>query len=290
MTFLSLALYVLLLIITIILLIVAGVYATRSAVQVTKMPNYDKDGDLQQAHKFLTWAAVVTWVSVGLAVIAVIILIIAGVFFGPEEAAAGAAAEEATLLETQKGLGGIGKTANFIVIAAMLGTAALALTVGGLSAAAAIRINKSPNSDSTPGKDAYKYATIAAITGIGGIGLIIIGFAIYFIVRAQQKKKQRELTQKIALYRVEQSQGLGGAGLGAGLGAGALGAGLGASSTASTSALLQRQQALLQAQQAQQVRLQQIRNQAAGYQQQLAQQQQRLAQLRAQYAAAPQRR
>jgi len=55
----------------------------------------EKDEHYQKAHKYLTWAAIITWIIIGLSVIAFAIVIGVSIFFSPEEAGGATAAKEA---------------------------------------------------------------------------------------------------------------------------------------------------------------------------------------------------
>lgn len=100
---------VLFVVIMIIAYIVAGVIISKSAVAVSGSDNTD----LQKAHKWLSWATSITWISVFLTIILLVIAIIAAVFFAPVEltdavvAGVASAAMTKDIKDAQRGLFGI---------------------------------------------------------------------------------------------------------------------------------------------------------------------------------------
>ena len=55
---------------------VSAFFMAKSAVEITEVKHWEKDKNLREAHKWMSWAAVVGWISVGLVILLVIIYII----------------------------------------------------------------------------------------------------------------------------------------------------------------------------------------------------------------------
>lgn len=151
-----------LLVIMIILLITAGVFATKSAVAVKNINNYSSDADLQNAHRNLTGASIGAWVGVAL----IIIIIGLYLYFASETA---------------------GVTGGFFALGLLIFTMLLVLLVGVLSILAARDIGKSSNYAGS-GSSAHRDAVIAASVSIGGLGLMLI--ILIFIIVSVHRRRQ----------------------------------------------------------------------------------------------------
>lgn len=192
------AVFFLVLVLLLILLIITGVYATRAAVGTSS----GGDSNIDQARTYLRWAAIVTWVSLGLLIIGIVIFILVVILGGVAlfgtgvgevavvaegGAAAGAAGEEALasqlLRQTaqQNAPSFLQSSLDWILAIGAIIIAILALTAGALSAGAAEEIASSPRFSQFT--TAYYQAVTAAITGIGGVGLIVISFLVYYFAR-----------------------------------------------------------------------------------------------------------
>lgn len=178
----AMVLYFAVFLIALILLIVAGVFATKAAVDVARVKDYGKDPDLSHAHKYLTASAVMTWVSVGLGFIVLIIGFSAGVYFSPGPAHQ---ATFETVSKTATGGHGIGGT-SMIVLTVI--TTILLLMTGILSAVAASDMKKSKVAGELY-KSGYNSAITAAVIAIGSIGLFVIGMIVYFVSKGSETKK-----------------------------------------------------------------------------------------------------
>lgn len=175
-------------VITVIALIVCGVLTIMAAIDVKKIKGYKDDKNLKTAHKYLTWVSVSIWISVFLAIVAGILF---AIFVAPTLAPAAA----------MPGALGIG---SIMVYGLGLLIGIGAFICGIYAAKAATEISKSPNytGDGYSSK-AYWYSIGAAIAGIGGLGLIILTYALMFVARAQKKasakralkKQQNDITQ-----------------------------------------------------------------------------------------------
>lgn len=180
--------------------VISGGFATDAARRTTDIDGYSSNTKLQSAHKYLSIAAVIVWVSVGLLVLVIILAIVAGVFFAPEEAVGGAglvgveAGVEGAEVGTEVASSGLdflesaqrgaqkAKTGFSFINLLIYGAMGLLLfgviIVGILSAVAATDINQANVKDN---KGAYKQAIIAAVIAIPVFVLIVIylGYKFY---------------------------------------------------------------------------------------------------------------
>lgn len=160
---------------------ISGGYSTNSAVRITKIPNYKDDKKLESAHRNLSIAAVITWITVAAIIIGAILFLI----FGSEETVA---AEEST-----------GISFGSIIVYFLLGVSLLATGfVGVLSAIAAGEIN---DSDVPNKKSANRQAIIAAVLAIVG-AVLILGALIgkYIYGRKQEKKPDDSLSSLLKKF------------------------------------------------------------------------------------------
>jgi len=169
--------------------VISGGFATDAARRTTDIDGYSSNTKLQSAHKYLSIAAVIVWVSVGLLVLVIILAIVAGVFFAPEEAV-GAVGVEAGVEGAEVASSGLdlfegaqkAKTGFSFINLLIYGAMGLLLfgviIVGILSAVAATDINQANVKDN---KGAYKQAIIAAVIAIPVFVLIVIylGYKFY---------------------------------------------------------------------------------------------------------------
>lgn len=137
-----------------IILAIAGGFATSGA---TKLQSSD-DPELKSAHSYLSWTAVITWISVAA------ILVMGGlyIFFGSES---------------------IEVTGNWVIYGFLCLTLLLVGAVGVLSAIAATKINRTKADN----KGAYRQAIIAAILGIVGFVMVLTILIIKFTYKSKGK-------------------------------------------------------------------------------------------------------
>lgn len=198
----------------IVLWILAGGFVTRTNINLTSYKN--QDIDLHQAYWYTFWAAFVTWFLIALFILLVILSVIGVVaLFGSGVGEAGVAeegvAEEGSAgegsggeegytsryLNSQQGQDAENTGISWFTIGFFLLAIILVSITGVLSAIAASDIAASQIYDPTipTFKTAYDDCIIAASISLGAVGLLVLGFIIYFIVgRIQQNKikAQRE--------------------------------------------------------------------------------------------------
>ncbi len=169
----------LILIIAVIIMIIAGIYVTKAADELGNFPFNNQDGMLQSAYGYLVAGAVVTWVAVGLIVVAGIGMLLFSEFIVP--AVEGAAV-----------LGGAGSLINVLIVIAVLVAGGLALLDGLLGAFAAYKIIHSTYAGDPRLQQPYVDSIITAVAGIGG-AFFIAGAFILLILKEKacpQKKKK----------------------------------------------------------------------------------------------------
>ncbi len=165
-----------------VLLITSG-FTTDAAVRVTKIDDWKENPKLKAAHKNLTWAAIIGWLSVTLILISAVLFL----FFGTEEAVPEAIEADKT--------GGPNFITIFIygmLIISLIAT----IFVGILSAMASADINDSKVKDN---KSSAKQSIIAAVLAILGALILIITLALKFFY----KPKTKADTQNIEIKRLE---------------------------------------------------------------------------------------
>ncbi len=146
--------------ISFITLAVSGGYATNAAVRITGIPAWDSNDKLKSAHRKLTIAAIVTWITVA----AILILGILYLIFGTET---------------------IGIFGDIIIYLFLFATLAATAVIGALSAIAAAEIAQSKVSDDN---ESRRQAIIAAVLAlVGFVGLVIILF-IHLFRKPKDKK------------------------------------------------------------------------------------------------------
>ena len=189
--------------VTVIFLVISGLaysisagFATNSAIRVTKIPGYKNNPKLTTAHKYLTIAAVVAWLSITFIVIGIVLTLI----FSPEIFAASvevdAVAPQATSSLGKYALYGL----LFLIMAGVI-------TVGILSAIAAADINNAKVQDDDK---AARQATIVAAIAIPVFVLILIIVIAIFTYKPKKKTSDKDLLAELSA----------GDSLGGGLGAG----------------------------------------------------------------------
>ena len=156
--------YLILFLVIIAMTIVAGVYTIKAALAVAANHNYSGDANLKTAHKYLTIASTVCWISIAL----IITLIVLYMVFGLE-----------TVLYT----------GMWVSLLLLITAFALATTVGGLAAASAYYIKKSTKYG-TSLHAAYYDSLIATGFGLGSAVVVIIGLVIYGIYAYKEGKKK----------------------------------------------------------------------------------------------------
>jgi len=145
---------------------VAATYAIKSERTLANNPSFPTDPDLLNAHKYLTIAGIVGWTTIGI----IILLIILYFVFGAET---------------------IVYTGSIVTIILGLISVALAATVGILSTIGAIDMKKSPNfTNQGLDKEAYDDAIIAAVCGVGSVGLLIVILIIYWVNRYRRSARE----------------------------------------------------------------------------------------------------
>lgn len=149
---------------------ISGGFSTNAAVRVKSVPEYNTNKKLQDAHKWLTISAIITWISVALLLGG----IIAAAFFAPEEfAATTAVGTEAT--------SSVGKYVLYFLLFFVLGGV---IAVGILSAIAANDIGSAKVANDNLSR---RQAIIAASIAIGVFVLVLIAL-IVFLTRKPTKK------------------------------------------------------------------------------------------------------
>lgn len=213
-------------IILIVAWIVAGGYLTQANVYLR--PYKGLDNNFKTAYDWTLYAAIITWVIVGIIVLLVILSVVGVVaLFGSGAGEVGVAAAETG--EVAEGAEATGEVAeeeaasnpeqekarevkdgnknpevepktSWISIAFFVFAFVLITISGILAAGAASNIIKSPNYDNTNSKmtKARSNCSIAAIICLGSAGVLIIGAIAYWIFEYTRKEREREALARAA--------------------------------------------------------------------------------------------
>lgn len=156
-------------IIAIVLVAVVASYAAAAAASITQISNWSSNPKLASAHKYLSWAASIGWIFIGLVILLIVLLVIfaiTGIFdFGLSD------------IYLINSLPGIITTTNFF-------TAGVLLTIGILSAIGTSDIDRSGATATT----AKNKALTATLISLCTLGLVLIFYFIDFIINKQRKK------------------------------------------------------------------------------------------------------
>jgi len=171
----STVLYIISAVIAILLVLVAGIASAVSANDLTSLLN---NTNLSKAHQLLTIGAVL-----GISGAVILIAMFVTSFFGGGFTYKETSEFVSTEVEIKKS----GTSALQITIMVVLGLLIiLSLVVGILAAFGASNIAKSGN---TTVQNAYISAIVAAVTGFGGAGLLIVVLITYIAIRKARKTK-----------------------------------------------------------------------------------------------------
>lgn len=140
--------------ISFIALAISGGFATNGAVKITHISGYKQNKDLDSAHKYLSWAAVICWITIAL----ILVLGVVYLLYGDLETA--------------------GMFTNIVIYGLLLLSLGATIIVGIFSAIAAQKIAKSKvSNDNNSRRQAIIAAVLAIVTAVGLIaGLIAMFF------------------------------------------------------------------------------------------------------------------
>lgn len=162
--------------IAIALVAVTASYAAAAAAHITNIPKWADNPKLASAHKYLSWAASVGWIFIGLVIALIVLLIIlaiTGIFdFGLSDVI------EASILP------GILSFTNLITVGVLL-------AIGILSAIGTSDIDQSGDT-SDEAAIARSKALISTLVSILSLGIVLIYYVVSSIIKSHQKKKRAE--------------------------------------------------------------------------------------------------
>lgn len=158
-------------------LAVAGGFGTNSAVRITGISGWDKNSDLKTAHKYLSIAAVVCWITVAFILVGIILYLF--VSFNPETAELGALSWK-----------------DYVIYGLLFLSLAATIVVGILSALGAQKIGDAKGDDNGSRKQAIIAAVLAIVTAVGLIAALIAMFVHHSSKKDDKSKtnsKEKEL-------------------------------------------------------------------------------------------------
>lgn len=183
----------------VIALIIVSVFASMAAVNITKSASYNVDPHAKSAHQSLTIASALGWVLVVVLIVVLIIGFFAGGFTTTEisdailQKARPSATEVAAAAKGEKELSS-GGSAQTVVLVLLILTSIATLIVGSLAVHAAIQINDIAVKD-TPASAAYTHSIIAAVVGLGTVGILIVALVSWIAIREARAEKIKQLQE-----------------------------------------------------------------------------------------------
>ena len=160
---------------------IASGFITDASRRIGNLPEKETNKDLQYAHKWSIWAAIVGWITVALLLVALGIFIYLSVVLAEEEYATGT-----------------GGFSNYFINGALFLALAGILTVGIFSILTANDIKKSQVTDNN---NSYRNAIIAAVISIVTFVTIIVVFIIKLLYKP--KSKSAKVDSEISLLQSE---------------------------------------------------------------------------------------
>ena len=151
------------------LLGISGYYTVKGAIDIKDAHQYSGDDDFEKAHKYLTTASIVIWISIAVLILSAILFI---VFLG------------------ELSFTFVGKLffwVFFIALLALLGVS------GGYAALASQKIRASKNyANNSKATDAFKASLIASSASLGALLLVIGLFVSMFVLKARKHKSDTD--------------------------------------------------------------------------------------------------
>jgi hypothetical protein len=163
-------------VVVIVLVAVTASYAAAAASAITNISGWSSNSKLASAHKYLSWAATVGWIYIGIAIAAIVLAIIF-IELGPE------------ILPTILAL------TNLLTVGVLIAT-------GVLSAIGTNYIDQAGSKDPAA-TTARNKALVASIVSIGSLGIVLIYYIIMFFVNRYYRQKAAK-EEALAIYLAEQ--------------------------------------------------------------------------------------
>lgn len=160
-----------LLVIAMLLLIISAVFSVLAASNIAKIDGYQNDPNLDRAHKWLTWASVISWIGIGI----LILLIIVYIYQNSESTGKGSSL-----------------SSNWAVRIFLFLILIILIVSGVLAANAAIDIQSSSNVVAARNSGAQKDAIISTILSLAGGGLVLMAFVYSLFNSGSAKEKEGE--------------------------------------------------------------------------------------------------
>lgn len=203
----STGLFVVLIILAALLLLTASLTSTFGAIDTFNSSLYSTDNNIRAAHQYLTIAAALGWSSLTVLVVILIVTFVSGSFTTVEISETLLVKDYPTredLLEAYRGEKELasGHTSRIIILVVLIIVAIITFIVGVLAALAAIKLGEITKQDDKS-IAAYTQSIIAAASGIGGIGIMIIALVTYISVKSA---REEELEKVEAFERKAEAQ------------------------------------------------------------------------------------
>lgn len=200
----SVGLFIIIAMIIIILLIVVSIFATKGAIDIFSSPNYSSDVNLKSAHRNLTIASVMGWISLALLLVIFFTAFALGAFTILDlvnivgEKANPSKDDILKAIKSESGLSSA-HTAGIILLVFMTFIGLIILVSGILCASAAVSISKSVNISQGSVKSGYNSSVIAACISIILVVMIVFAMITYVFIKntiLEQKTEVETLKEK----------------------------------------------------------------------------------------------
>lgn len=198
--------FVVMIIITGILLLIASFAATFAAADVFGSSFYNTNSNFRNAHQYLTIAAALGWSSIVVLIVILIVAAVAGGFTYKEISEAFLNNSTPTIFDMtaavkQEQALSSGHTVQIFVLIVLVIIAIITLIVGILAISASISLsNGIPLGSDNKANNAYSLSILAAVSGVGGVGVIIAAIIAYVAIRSARAKELKVLEQYIAAH------------------------------------------------------------------------------------------
>lgn len=181
----------------IVLLLTAGITSVLGAEYIFDSEAYNKEESARSAHRNLTIAASLGWSAVIVLGVVLLVAGISGDFSSGDISEALlskqnlSSADLKALWKGERELQGA-QTTQIVLLIVLIMVAIVTLAVGVLAAYAAYEISQVKNQD-TDSRAAYTQSIIAAVSGAGGIALMIVSVIVYVGIKTMRDNELEKI-------------------------------------------------------------------------------------------------
>lgn len=195
----STVLFVVMIIFSAILLLVASLYSTFGAENIFSSTTYNNDARARSAHQYLTIGAALGWCSIVVLIVILIVAAAAGGFTTLEVSelfltkSYPTKEDLITAYKSEKILSS-GEIMEIIVIFTLCIITIVTFIVGIFGIIAAVQIGQVTTQDDLS-RAAYTNSIVAGSTAVGGVGVMVISILAYVSIRSVRQKQLEDVIQ-----------------------------------------------------------------------------------------------